>query len=1260
MACNTRDIVNATPSEDKNKTEQTTRKILNTSAEERMEASHDPIALLTRIINAVKPTLNGEKVHLLDLKRTDDGEFVIKYKLGKSTKVYEMEVEDFSSFMVDSNQFRLDKNHLEKIYSNYDAVYNYDDFEELALDITNNPNKIMETAESLIEADEYHNDEEHNIVLRQQLQRITSTLVEMVPNLNVHINNAGKANFGQINVKEGSIHIVKGVGGSKSLMEIYVHELYHAVTDFALSNVNTYVRSTTARIEKLRANFLKHTKESDLVRMSGNTISLQDAEKILDHLTDPKQGLHEFVALSMTNKAVMNQLKSLNINDKEDTSNQPLFYRLLDAVTSLFNAVAAIVTKEPKDNDLARMVFLVAKLNQAHKKPLEAKRLAGIRNLISIFEPLERKWEDFWSKKERDAREDITKSARKKGEGNLRYGVRLAARSFYDQNARDIIGNAAALTNIPFLQAEGTMRTMLREMQQGDKLENLAGRFGMISQHIDQQREFLATYTSKTVMEGMTRKLTEEEESVLTDVILDTDLSSVFFTYDIKALLSSRKNVNKEIANIIKRLEALTDGDKDRVNFYDGQTSLLAAYMVNHVDNIALLKNADNIAKQLGTKHENMEVSSEIVRLIDELATLKAIGRTSTAKKQAMLELMEDQPSGVDNLVAFQFGQKDFAEKTLFKTPADKMKIIKGYSAQIMDQDLETTVAPVDKEKELKAQGYKLVKVLVSHEMDGNKTDMGLYVNNTFMQQRFHRVGLRTTEKARRGTSVSEKYALAGDDMPGLRAAADIRKMKKRMGQVVELMREGKYNAEDEVNSSDLMISPVLNNKGEVRNFTYGMDKQVKIDVLGMERKISVVLGRTAASTYDKKETESFNEKILNLIMEDVEKNLKDKKRIGTNNKEYIKIHKDSDNKEVLDFWKILPTEVKVKYKEGFHVRRDLMYSFLGFRELSVTDMPVLSNMIEAYPTVFGKVVKYALQFAETLWKELIKISKADIIIRTPGVFIGNVVSNFMLMYVSGYSFKEITRLKLQGVKELNLYVEGLKRRIALEAKENAGIISKAEKRELNTIQNNLDNSPVKDLVDEGFYTTIIEEMEHGEETGSYFTRKAKKKLNSMPKIFSDGVNALYITESTKLFKLIEKGVQASDFAARYAQFHLMREKGISKEKAIVEIRDNFIDYNKPNSRFLEWANQMGFVMFTKYFTRIQRVIFKYGKRDPLKVLLSILAQDYALGEIDTFDDQSLITKDMGNLFYNPLDNLMRVITPSGVEVVDWAVNGGR
>jgi hypothetical protein len=118
-----------------------------------------------------------------------------------------------------------------------------------------------------------------------------------------------------------------------------------------------------------------------------------------------------------------------------------------------------------------------------------------------------------------------------------------------------------------------------------------------------------------------------------------------------------------------------------------------------------------------------------------------------------------------------------------------------------------------------------------------------------------------------------------------------------------------------------------------------------------------------------------------------------------------------------------------------------------------------------------------------------------------------------------------------------------------------------------------------------------------------------------------------------------------------------MVQDGVAKEKAAITVRDNYINYNKANSQFVEWANQMGFVMFTKYFTRIQRVLHQYGKTHPSKVLLSMVAQN-VLFDLDTMDDQSPLFKNMGQLFYNPWDNFTRAITPSGLEAVDWVLNG--
>ena len=362
MECSINGIADSIVSEDSGKTKSNVRDIRNASIIEKAEITARPMNILNAVLNLSKPTLNGKKVDILDVKRSDSGEFTLKYTVGNNKEIITDTVDDFSSFETPSPTFNINKKSVGRLYSDADVIHNSDDFEKLALDITNNPEKIMEVANFLIDADEYHNDESHNRALFSQLGRITNALKELAPNMAIHINNAGTGNYGGLDLKTNSMYISKGIGGSKSLMEIYVHELYHAVTHYAIDSKDIAIRKYTARMQQIRDNFLANTTEKDLIKASGNLLTEEQAADILDHMSDAKVGLHEFVALSMTNKAVMQVLNVLFTDGKKENKEQSLFYDLLDSVYGLFNYIKRKILKEPNSSDLGKMVFLTAQL----------------------------------------------------------------------------------------------------------------------------------------------------------------------------------------------------------------------------------------------------------------------------------------------------------------------------------------------------------------------------------------------------------------------------------------------------------------------------------------------------------------------------------------------------------------------------------------------------------------------------------------------------------------------------------------------------------------------------------------------------------------------------------------------------------------------------------------------------------------------------------------------------------------------------------
>jgi hypothetical protein len=107
----------------------------------------------------------------------------------------------------------------------------------------------------------------------------------------------------------------------------------------------------------------------------------------------------------------------------------------------------------------------------------------------------------------------------------------------------------------------------------------------------------------------------------------------------------------------------------------------------------------------------------------------------------------------------------------------------------------------------------------------------------------------------------------------------------------------------------------------------------------------------------------------------------------------------------------------------------------------------------------------------------------------------------------------------------------------------------------------------------------------------------------------------------------------------------------MNKEEAITKVRDAYVNYVKPNSPMLEYYNQMGLVMFTKYFTRVQRALKEMVKGHPTRALLLLGAQEYLIGNVVDPTDSSILSKDLGNLFYNPFEVLTTPLAPHGLSL---------
>jgi len=103
------------------------------------------------------------------------------------------------------------------------------------------------------------------------------------------------------------------------------------------------------------------------------------------------------------------------------------------------------------------------------------------------------------------------------------------------------------------------------------------------------------------------------------------------------------------------------------------------------------------------------------------------------------------------------------------------------------------------------------------------------------------------------------------------------------------------------------------------------------------------------------------------------------------------------------------------------------------------------------------------------------------------------------------------------------------------------------------------------------------------------------------------------VAHDTKLYKMLYQTTHMSDFVARYTLYEHVtkREKNqLSKEEAIQYVEDAFVNYDVPTHRFIQYLNDTGLVMFTKYYIRIQKFLFRLYRENPARALALVLFSD--------------------------------------------------
>lgn len=1185
------------------------------------------------------------------------------------------EIKNINSEEVGHNTVEIGKvmdRHLKRLGStkkDRTAKLNSDLFTKQDRDVMESKESAREFAELIDDmATQKETDTEHKDMLLEMLDQVVGE--GFIPKeINVYLANNQKdtvALFNPTNSKDADAGVYLALGrkshdGASSL-EKYVHEILHAVELFAVDSKNPRISSAMTRINKIHAQFAKGA-EAKLIDAGA---SQREARKIASYTSD----VHEFMAYGLTNKYVVKVLKNENIYGRKKLNNS-LLETLKQVLSDIIDTILVITRKETKDTTgydaLSKMSKRVWQVNNLAEEQVRKAALGD--KIIDTMDKMNESIVNF-TKSLSDKIDIGTFSPLRRDAGKIEttaWLLKNILKIYNNPLARAHYENVLHRASPKYLGHDSTLQHVMRSLSKNDDYMDIIEDFGLKSQNIDRMRYAKDHFIVNSMSEVLNGKMTEQEERDLTNGLVEVDLQSLSKTdYKLADLYKYEEYLDSKIDKLKKELI----GTQRQQNYYINQARFLAHTMVTGEVGRSQMRNAYNIARELNGKRINeKDIPKGLETTIDRLVTLMAIKELDDATKESMGRMLTTRREQVMHVFDTHRAFVESSKESSFGK--NKINMIKGYSAELYNQDIDVKFAPITDKAKMNKDGYKFKYSLGAKF---GTTEMGLYVNKRAKISEYNKQAVRTTNTQRRGTSIAD--ILIADATSKLKDGSTTleaimlkeksirRKMELRMNKE---MNEMYSNPDMKMNYDG--SSATYGVDGKVKTFRYEMTKANKRDVLERDEKVQFVMGSMYAGEFDKIESASHNKDLAKVVIEDMKNNYDwNENIVAKNYKDYIMMGNPKDaGSELYEQWLLIPSATRNKLKEemkltaekmgieeyefkGVPIRADLRRMLLGERDAT------LANLLPAGIT--PAVVKSWVREAESLWKDVIQVIKLNVVIRMPQVWIGNAISNAILCVQMGMSPKDVFKLQVEGYHAVREY-ESMEKEL-LKVEGEAAISTGLKKsRALDTIKRlkiAMKNNSAHDLVEAGFLSAIVEDTRTSDtRQHSILGRnieKAHKKINN--NAVRSTINWLWLTEETSAFKAMMKITQYGDFLSRYSLHHASMEKAkrqfkeknsrnasvnetnAMRARSIHNVRDAFINYNINDTKNIKWLNDMGFIMFTKFWMRIQKVVKKAFEGHPTQAMLGIFAQ-WALVDEDDIMDHSMLTYDETIMIKNPI-----------------------
>lgn len=1114
-----------------------------------------------------------------------------------------------------------------------------------------------------------------------RLEKVMSQLIEKVlPTLEPHklaIRNSNELTQGWI--RNRRVYINLGTGPIQhnlemSGQEVMAHEMSHAVTKAGLADPkNAAVKRELLRLQKeakVALNrkfngegwriFLKQDANGNPIYRASEQQEIEAAKEYWNYVFNGKEtatvnyvdsrgnlrrtqqplALLEFIALGLTNEQLSKALDGITFTKNKINKRVSFFGKLEELFYTLLDKVSRKISRTQDLPASQALLDLAVELNTVHTK----NKFSTVKVMSKIADA-NTEVQDKWMRHILKPLADLNVKAFEYGQQNLANDKKTAL------STAIVLGTTAAGTvlkpqgnaTIPpdaFLTALDKVRRRMGKAKRGlayeilrqvvptndPYMKKLEWMHLKSKNLLDTGREKMIDAVRSNLKGAFLTDLTEEDSKALTYGMLMTDVSSLFkdpTKANMDTLVSYLRD-DKALMNRISALHAELNGRYPTVaNYYINQSRSLGNIMMRGralMPDSAL--NAYNIAN--GTLVPNFPRPSEIFdaeRLIDELASLYALNNMTTANKATFSNIIEREfaantrYNGIINMFASQKGFKERSLRENFDNK--KTMMIKGFIKDKTNPHIEVRIGTLQDKEAMAKENFVPVKdnVLPQDKHDRSRGRV-LYVNKYAGLARWNKTILSLTSEQVAGSSL--RNGRIGDENTYAETLREIRRIKNANAPYVQ-----RQMIEAQILDEDVWMIPSVNENGEIHDYRYMMDQWTRENLLEQEMDSFDLLARMHGSVVDKVNTKRINREAIDVIKSDMDQNY------ASMPTDFVELGPFNDDPEIQEIYRLLPNDTKQYIKDTFvdqpfMVRKEALVMLFGNRKMQIAK--------NYYPRI--------IRIAEEVWKEIVTFAKTNIVIKNPAIITGNIFSNTLAGFLRGVPIEQMIKGQLKGIRLLNAYQRDLDNLYRLlDKRESYKAIGK-DITDINTdiasLENLLKNSEIAPLINAGLFQTIVEDVDvKGDQDGyasSYLNnlrKKAPGMLGKKANAIEAGVDWAFLTRNTGAFKLLLKGTQYSDFVARYAMYEYMTEQAPrnqrkSQGEALRIILDLFINYEMPTNRYLQYADDVGMLVFLKYPTRIIRALYSAFTNNPLNAL-GLLVLEGAIDSAETPYDASFI-----------------------------------